>query len=184
MPTHPPDVPPAQALGVVLRSYTPDDWLAVCHVHDLARVHELARGGVDPRAFRTMAEAAEADEFFVSESLVACAAGGATGRTGAVIGFVSWNGAYVTWLYVDPAHCRRGIGRLLLDAALRRIGPEAWTTMIDGNAPALALYRSAGMEVVSSRTGHLEGYPCAGVRLALPTSRMRDPAAKRHGTPA
>jgi [ribosomal protein S18]-alanine N-acetyltransferase len=157
---------------VEIRAYIPADWPQVCRVHDLARVQELANGGVDPGAFRPMTEAAEADEFFVSETLVAC-----LGE--AVIGFVSWNGDFITWLYVDPAQQRRGIGRQLLDAAMYRVGPEAWTVMLANNAPALALYLQAGLEVVFTRPSTVEGYPCGGVRLALPSSRMRDPAVRR-----
>ena len=158
---------------LMTREYCDADWPQVCRVHDLARVVELASGGVDARAFRSMEEAAEADEFFVSETLVACAAN-------KVVGFVSWNGEYVTWLYVDPSYHRRGIGRRLLRDALHRIGPEAWTTMLDGNDAALALYRQAGMEVTSTRPGYSDGYPGTSLRLALPTSRMRNPAARRH----
>jgi ribosomal protein S18 acetylase RimI-like enzyme len=167
-------MPPAHESDAVVpvRGYAPADWGQVCRVHDQARVQELAAGGVDPRAFRPMAEAAEADEFFASETVVACAGG-------TVVGFVSWNGAYITWLYVDPAFRRRGVGRSLLQHALRRIGPEAWTNMIAGNRPALALYRRAGLEVVWTRASDCEGYPCDCVRLALPTSRMRHPAARR-----
>jgi ribosomal-protein-alanine N-acetyltransferase len=160
--------------ALAIRGYAPADWPQVCRVHDLARVQELAWGGVDARAFRTMEEAAEADEFFVSETLVAC-----DGET--VVGFISWNGSYITWLYVDPAYQRRAIGGRLLREALQQIGPDGWTNMIGGNEPALTLYRKAGMEVVWTRPSDIEGYACNGMRLALPTSRMHDPAARRHG---
>lgn len=159
--------------AVVFRGYTPADWPQVCRVHDLARVQELAAGGVDAGAFRPMRDAAEGDEFFVSETVVACAGD-------YLVGFVSWNGAYITWLYVDPGWQRRGVGRRLLAESLWRIGPGAWTNLIGGNAAALALYRRAGMEVVWARPGDCDGFPCVGMRLALPTSRMRDPAARRH----
>ena len=62
---------------------------------------------------------------------------------------------------------------------LDRIGPDAWTGMLGGNEPVLALYRQAGLEVVFDRPGNCEGYACQTVRLALPTSRMRDPDARR-----
>ncbi|WP_425616185.1 DUF6714 family protein [Anatilimnocola sp. NA78] len=159
-------------MDVLLREYTADDWPAVCQVHDAARVQELAAGQVDPRAFRPMLEVAKADEFFLSETLVACAGE-------AVVGFVSWNSSYITWLYVDPRQQRRGIGRQLLQAALDRIGGEAWTTTIAGNEPALSLYRSLGLELVKTMPSEIEGFACEGQRLALPTSRMRDPAARR-----
>jgi [ribosomal protein S18]-alanine N-acetyltransferase len=157
---------------LLIRPYTRGDWPGVCAIHDAARIQELAAGGVDPRAFRTMVDAAEGDEFFVSETLVACI-------SDQMAGFVSWHGDYVTWLYVAPIFQRRGIGRRLLAAALARIGPQAWTSLLGGNEPALALYLAAGMEVVWTRPSECEGYPCQGMRVALPTSRMRDPQARR-----
>jgi len=160
-----------------IRRYSFVDWPAVCQVHDAARVQELAAGKVDPRAFRPMLEVAEADEFFLSETLVACPAHIDEARQ--VLGFVSWHDSYITWLYVDPLQQRQGIGRQLLQAALDRIGPEAWTMMIAGNQAALVLYQSLGLEIVRSMPSEIEGYPCQGIRLALPTSRMRDPSARR-----
>src|SRR4029079_13305981 len=126
------------------------DWDAVCQVHDAARVLELACGGVDPGAFLPMANVAEDEEFFDSETLVAC-------MDGRVVGFISWNGAYITWMYVGPALHRRGIGRQLLAQAMRRIGPQAWTNAIGGNAPALALYLSMGFELVWVRPSDCDG---------------------------
>jgi ribosomal protein S18 acetylase RimI-like enzyme len=156
---------------IAVRPYAPADWPAVCRVHDAARLIELAHGGVDPRANLSMAAAAQRDGFFASETLIACV-------DDVVVGFVSWRGAYVSWLYVAPSAHRRGVGRRLLDEALRRIGPEAWTIMLEGNEPARALYASFGMETVAVWPSDCEGYPCRTVRLALPGSRMRDPAAE------
>ena len=85
-------------------------------------------------------------------------------------------------LHHEPGAQRRGIGTKLLDYALRLIGPEAWTNMLAGNEPAQKLYQAAGMEIVWTRDDTCEGYPCRGVRLALPTSRMRDPHARRPAT--
>ncbi|HEX4087015.1 MAG TPA: N-acetyltransferase [Chthoniobacteraceae bacterium] len=157
---------------MAIRRYTAADWEDVCHIHDESRVQELFSGGVDPRAFRTMAEVAQSDEFFASETLLAYA-----GES--IAGFISWNGAYITWLYVLPAYQRRGIGRRLLDEALRRIGPHAWTNIIAGNEPALAVYRAFGMEPVWTRPADCEGYVCNMTRLALPDSPMRDPSMRR-----
>ena len=158
--------------NVLLRDYTPADWDAVCQIHDAARMQELTSGSVDPRAFKPMVEAAEGDEFFVSQTAVAAS-------EHRVVGFISWNGAYITWLYVVPSAQGRGIGRKLLDHALRCIGPQAWTNMLAGNERALRLYAAAGMEVVWRRDSKCEGFPCQAMRLALPTSRMHDPAARR-----
>ena len=155
-----------------IRPYRNADWPGICRVHDAARGEELALGGVDARAFLPMEEVAGRDEFFDSETLVACEAD-------RVVGFVSWNGSYLTWLCVEPDRHGRGIGRRLLEAALERAGPEAWAIVLEGNEPALNLYRRAGMEIVWSRPSDCEGFPCRALRIALPTSRMRNPEAKR-----
>ena len=57
-----------------IRPYENVDWPAVCRVHDAARGQELALGGVDARAFLPMKEVARRDEFFDSETLIACEA--------------------------------------------------------------------------------------------------------------
>ncbi len=155
---------------VTLRQYGPSDWESVCAVHDASRPDEL-RGSVDPRAFKPMAEAAQEDLFFESETVVAC-----DGER--VVGFVSFREAYITWLYVHPQYCRRGIGRMLLREAVRRCGPQAWVNTLAGNAPAIALYRGEGFDVVKRIASECEGYPCVSLRLALPTSRMHDPEAR------
>ena len=158
------------AAPVTLRDYQPSDWESVCAVHDASRPDEL-RGSVDPRAFKPMAEAAGEDLFFESETAVAC-------EGEQVVGFVSFCNAFITWLYVHPLHYRRGIGRMLLREAVRRCGPQAWLNTLGGNAPAIALYRSEGFDVVKEIASECEGYPCVSLRLALPTSRMHDPEAR------
>ncbi|WP_254509784.1 GNAT family N-acetyltransferase [Anatilimnocola floriformis] len=161
-------------MTISLRDYAPNDWDAICQIHDVARVQELTAGNVDPRAFKPMTEAAEGDEFFISQTVVAY-------YDNRVIGFISWNGAYITWLYVEPADQGRGVGRALLEHALRCIGAEAWTNMLGGNERALRLYRTAGFDVVWTRDRTCEGYLCQALRLALPGSHMRDPQARRIG---
>ena len=73
------------AAHITLRGYQPSDWQSVCAVHDASRPDEL-RGSVDARAFKPMAEAAQEDQFFESETVVAC-----DGER--VVGFVSFCGA-------------------------------------------------------------------------------------------
>jgi len=166
-------MPEAHLAGeLTIRPYAPADWPAICRIHDAARVQELAAGGVDRRAFRPMTEAAIADGFFDSETVVA-----QLGER--VEGFVAWNGAYVSWLYVNPSAQRHGIGRRLLVHALQKIGRQAWTNMLVGNNRALTLYRQVGFEVVWERNSLCDGFPCVAMRLALPTSRMRDPSVRR-----
>ncbi len=160
-----------------IREYSDADWPEICRVHDAARIVELRSGGVDARAFRPMRDVAEEDEFFVSKTLVAVE--GDSDERQAVLGFVSWNVDYITWLYVDPARHREGIGRKLVEEAFPTIGTGAWTHVLGGNDASKGLFCAAGMEVVFERPSECDGYPCTFMRLALPTSRMRDAAAKR-----
>jgi ribosomal protein S18 acetylase RimI-like enzyme len=156
---------------VTVRRYLDADFEAVCAVHDRARPMELA-GSTDPAAFRSMAMEAQEEEFFVSRTFVACIGD-------RIVGFISFNGAYITWMYVDPDFQRRGIGSMLLAEAMRHCGPEAWLNTMDGNAAAIAFYRKAGFDIVKSFPSNCDGYPCTCLRLALLTSRMHDPAATR-----
>jgi ribosomal protein S18 acetylase RimI-like enzyme len=154
---------------VSIRPYTPADWHAVCAIHDRSRPYELD-GATDPRAFHPMAEEAEEEHFFESQTLVAC-------RGERVVGFVSFMGSYITWLYVDPEFHRQGIASALLARALEQCGREAWVNTMAGNDAAIALYRKAGFDLVKSFPSDCDGYPCTCVLLALPTSRMHDPDA-------
>ena len=160
---------------ISIRQYQPNDWDAICRIHDEARILELRHGGVDKRAFRPMQDVAEQDGLFDSETLVSCIGS-------EIVGFVSWNDDYITWLYVDPGYHRQGVGRHLLETALDRIGSGAWTNTIPENLPALRLYESVGMQLVWTRQSHCEGYSCNTARLALPTSRMyREDATRQIG---
>lgn len=134
---------------MTIRPYAPADWDRLCAIHDRARIDEL-RGSVDPAAFLPLAATAEAEGLFDGELWVAEVAGD-------VAGFVAVADDEVTWLYVDPDRARRGIGRALLRHALARCGPIATTVVLAGNAPAIALYRSEGFEVVETKRGGLAG---------------------------
>jgi ribosomal protein S18 acetylase RimI-like enzyme len=149
--------------SVIIRAYCDDDWPAVCAVHDRARPDEL-RGSCDPRAFVPLADDQEdAADFQRSRKFVAC-------RGDQVVGFVGVDGTYLSWLYVDPAHYGRGIGRQLLRWGVSLIGPQAWTVVLAGNARARRLYESEGFRVVRTSEGHNAGYPCTSMRLALSSS--------------
>jgi ribosomal protein S18 acetylase RimI-like enzyme len=61
--------------------------------------------------------------------------------------------SYVMELAVARSHRRRGIGRMLVDAAERHAREQGHCALLlnaaAGNAPAIDLYRSAGFEVYS-----------------------------------
>jgi len=140
-----------------IRPYASDDWHAIGAIHDAARLVER-RLTVGEEALLSLAETAENEGLFSGELWVATDDDG-------LVGFVATRDDEITWLYVDPAHHRRRIGRALLTHAVGRCGSAARTETLAGNEPALALYVSEGFEIVETRSGRLTGnerFPATG----------------------
>ena len=162
--------------------FVPDDWDAVCRLYELAARCEMVLSGTDPRAFRPMPEEEDLQQFQrLNTAMVACV-------DGRVVGFVAWRdrgewrgSGYLSWLYVDPAYHRRGIGDRLMAEAMVALGDQAWTLTKQGNTPAINLYQKHGMQIVRSRPSDTWGYPHTELRLALPTSRKFDPDVPSFG---
>ena len=147
-----------------IRDYTPADWAAICRVHDRARPDEL-RGSFDARAFIPLEQDPEGKYVAACTMFVA--------RAGSeVVGFAGIDEPYLAWLYVDPPHYRRGIGRALLRHCLARLDDDAWTQACGNNVAALELYRSEGFAIESRFTGDNAGYKGPSARLALRVERQ------------
>lgn len=141
---------------VTVRPYRPEDWDAIARIHDTARLDEL-RCSVGVEAFLTLAETHEEEGLFDGELWVAEVADGADPEP-VVAGFATFADAELTWLYVDPARQRRGIGRVLLGHVLEADdSARIECTVLAGNDNARALYESAGFVVVETKTGKLAG---------------------------
>ncbi|GLZ76647.1 hypothetical protein Afil01_14540 [Actinorhabdospora filicis] len=133
-----------------IRRYAEADWPSIARIHDAARLDEL-RDSAGVEAFLTLEQTAEGEGLFDGDLWVAV-------EDGEVAGFAAYAEAELTWLYVDPARYRRGLGRALLRHTLANSSDETVEcTVLDGNPAALALYLSEGFEVVETRTGGLAG---------------------------
>lgn len=139
------------------REYQDTDWISICSVHDRARPDEL-KGSCDPRAFVPIEQDDEVKELKASKKFVAC-------DDETVVGFVGVDHDYLAWLYVDPAHYGKGIGRELLRIGIREIGAGAWTIVLDGNTTAIKLYESEGFQEISRFDGDNAGYPCKCLKM-------------------
>ena len=165
-----------------IRAFARDDWGALCALYEPAARSELALSGTDPRAFRPMSKVEDPDEFrHLNTAMVASV-------NDRVVGFVAWRdrgewlgSGYLSWLYVDPAFHRRGIGNRLVTEAMAALGDQAWTLTKLGNDPAITLYLKHGMQIVRSRPAETWGFPHTELRLALPTSRKYDPDVPNFG---
>lgn len=147
------------SITIAIRGYREEDWAAICRVHDRARPDEL-RGSCDPRAFVPIAQDPEVEDLRRCVKFVACAGD-------EVVGFAGSDGNYLAWLYVDPAWYRQEIGRRLLRRAMREMGADAWTIVLEGNAAARRLYESEGFRVTRVFEGENAGYPCTCLRMEL-----------------
>jgi ribosomal protein S18 acetylase RimI-like enzyme len=151
------DSPNAVPPTVTIREFREEDWDAVCLIHDSARPHELA-GSCDPRAFVPIEQDAEVADLRRCRKFVAS-------QDDKVVGFVGIDKDYLAWLYVDPAHFGRGIGRELLRMGVREIGEGAWTKVLMGNKRAIALYESEGFRATGRFAGNNAGYPCSVMKM-------------------
>jgi GNAT superfamily N-acetyltransferase len=134
---------------MLIRPYQAGDWGAISRIHDAARLDEL-RDSVGVEAFLSLADTAESEGLFDGGLWVA-------ELGGTVAGFVALDDGEVTWLYVDPARYRCGVGRALLRHALAAAGARVETTVLAGNDGALALYLSEGFVILHTKSGSLVG---------------------------
>ena len=156
---------------VMLRAYCPEDWSAVCAIHDRARPYEL-EGSCDPKALVPLSkEQEDLENFHRSEKFVAC-------LDEQVVGFVGVDDNLLSWLYVEPEYFRQGIGRELLQLGLELAGSQAWTVVLSNNTRARRLYASEGFQVVHTFESSNAGYPCSCLELALTTRPVELPAEK------
>lgn len=132
-----------------IRAYRLSDWPRLCDIHDRARLDELRRSaGV--AAFRPLARTAHSEGLFDGRLDVAEV-------DGVVRGFVAFQRGSLNWLYVDPDSYRQGVGRALLRHAVAASGAVISTQALQGNEPAIALYRSEGFVEIERRSGRLAG---------------------------
>jgi hypothetical protein len=84
----------------MIRQYDKRDWSEICRVFDLAKPYELATG----RAGESFVPLADDDKRIASfaESTVFV-----WEEKGKLKGFIGHEGAYISWLFVDPAAFRR-----------------------------------------------------------------------------
>jgi ribosomal protein S18 acetylase RimI-like enzyme len=139
------------------REYQETDWKPICQIHDRARPDELI-GSCDPRGFIPIEQDKEAEELRACWKYVVC-------EDEVVVGFVGVNDKYLAWLYIDPNHYGKGIGRKLLQIALNKIGDSAWTIVLDGNQKAIKLYESEGFHEIKRFPGENNGYPVTCIKL-------------------
>ena len=100
---------------LAIRPYRPEDFPGIERVHDRARRVELRYAGLED-AFLPLRIAAEREDLFAYPGLFVAELGGE------IAGFADCTQEELAWLYVDPAHFRKGVGRALA-ATSRSLSP-------------------------------------------------------------
>lgn len=143
-----------------IRKYCPSDWDAIQRIHDASRQNELKLAGLES-AFLPLEVAAEREGLFNYPGIFVAE------EEGIVVGFVACTEDELTWLYVDPAYTRRGIGRKLTEYALQQFPGIRYIEALVGNEPARALYESFGFELTGTESGKMPGNEEFSVKVYL-----------------
>ena len=133
-----------------IREYRETDWKSVDEIHDRARKMELKLAGLED-AFVPLETAAKREGLFDYPGLFAAE------LDGKVVGFAACTEEEFAWLYVSPAHMRKGVGRQLARYVLRRFPNIRYVEALKGNEPARALYESLGFRIVKTEKGQMPG---------------------------
>lgn len=150
---------------ITIRSYQPSDWSAIEQIHDAARKIELHLAGLEA-AFLPLHVAAEREGLFEYPGLFVAE------QDGAVVGFAVCTEDELAWLYVDPAHMRRGIGRSFVNYAVHKYPGIHELEALVGNEPAKALYEQTGFEVAHIAAGKMPGNESFPVKVYVMTRRI------------
>ncbi|WP_066720634.1 GNAT family N-acetyltransferase [Clostridium sp. Marseille-P299] len=135
---------------IVIREYQAKDWKRLREIHDKARAIELHLAELND-AFIPLAEAAFREGLFEYTICVATI-------NDKIYGFAAYSEDELAWLYVDPAHSRRGIGKSLIEYVITQITRRPINVeVLAGNEPALNLYKSMGFETVEVCSGVMPG---------------------------
>ena len=143
---------------LAIRPYRPEDFPGIERVHDRARCVELRYAGLED-AFLPLRIAAEREDLFAYPGLFVAELGGE------IAGFAACTQEELAWLYVDPAHARKGVGRALAEHALQRFPGIRRVEVLAGNAPAQALYARLGFVTAATERGRMPGNEAFSVQV-------------------
>lgn len=143
---------------LIIRPYRPEDFPGIERVHDRARRVELRYAGLE-EAFLPLRIAAEREDLFAYPGLFVAELGGE------IAGFAACTQEELAWLYVDPAHFRKGVGRALAEHALQRFPGIRRVEVLSGNAPAQALYARLGFVTAATERGRMPGNEAFSVQV-------------------
>ncbi len=133
-----------------IRNYRNSDWMSVNRILDSARKQELKLAGLE-KAFLSLEIAAEREGLFDYPGIFVAEEGGS------VIGFAACTEDELAWLYVAPEKMRCGVGRGLVEHAIKMYPEIRYVEVLKGNFPARKLYEGFGFELKGMEEGKMPG---------------------------
>ena len=134
-----------------IRAYTDRDREAVRTMYDLAKQDEM-RGSVDLDAVLPLSDDPTHLALFRDSTILIAFEGKD------ILGFAGYKGSYISWLYVHPAHRRRGVATTLLSATLQHLPRPVTLDVGKNNNAARALYEQVGFVVENEFTRKFYGH--------------------------
>jgi ribosomal protein S18 acetylase RimI-like enzyme len=151
----------------MIRPYRADDWHSVREIYDLAKPDEM-RGVVPDHVILPLNSHAEMLALFAESEIVVAEV------DGVVVGFAGARAALICWLFVHPAHRRKGWATLLMEAVLAKLDGRATLNVAKRNVAARQLYDRLGFVLEREFEGRFNGHPCEVMRLRYMLVRPTD----------
>jgi ribosomal protein S18 acetylase RimI-like enzyme len=141
-----------------VRTYCDGDWSAVRDIYDLAKPDEMS-GVVALDAIPPLDCDPEMKALFRESQILVME------DDNRIIGFGGNRGNFIAWLFVHPAHRRKGVATALVRAITARLNGSVTLSVATENTAARALYARLGFTVEREFISHFKGHPCGVSRL-------------------
>lgn len=142
----------------MLRAYRPEDWEAVREIYDLSKPDEM-RGVVPDTSILPLGAHPEMLTLFRESEIVVAE------ENEKVVGFAGFRDSSISWLFVHPAHRRKGIASSLVETVLTSLEGKASLNVAKGNVGARELYARLGFVIEREFEGRFNGHSCEVMRL-------------------
>lgn len=133
-----------------IRPYIESDWDDVREIYDLSKPDEM-RGAVDLSTIVPLSQDASMLALFRDSTILVA------DEAGQIVGFGGNKGNYVSWLFVHPAHRRKGVARILLKEIIGKLTGRITLNVTAENRAARQLYLDLGFAVAREFTGKFNG---------------------------
>lgn len=154
----------ASMMAMRIRPYETSDWEAVRDIYDVSKPDEMC-GGVDASAIIPLQQdPAGLSLFHGSVILVA-------ENNERMIGFGGYKENYISWLFVHPAHRRKGVARGLLSEMMECLQGAVTLNVGSWNLAARQLYNQAGFVTTREFIGTFNGYDVPVLTLVYDPAR-------------